>query len=83
MTGTESLIAQIYSAFNQRNIEGALAFMRDGVSWTKASGGGRVVGKEDIRAYWSRQWKEFDPHVDHSRCSTKRQAGFVYGSINS
>jgi hypothetical protein len=23
-----------------------------------------LVGKEEIRAYWSRQWKEFDPHVD-------------------
>src|SRR5262249_40552417 len=24
---------------------------------------GRVVGKKEIRAYWTRQWKEFDPHV--------------------
>ena len=64
MTTTESLIAQAYSAFNQRNIDGALALMNDNVSWPKASEGGRVVGKEEIRAYWSRQWKEFDPHVD-------------------
>jgi len=64
MTATESLIAQAYSAFNQRNIDGALALMSDSVSWPKASEGGRVVGKEEIRAYWSRQWKEFDPHVD-------------------
>ncbi len=64
MTDTESLIAQVYSAFNQRNIDGALAFMSDSVSWPKASEGGRVIGKEEIRAYWSRQWKEFDPHVD-------------------
>jgi hypothetical protein len=64
MTKTESVIAQVYSAFNQRNIDGALAFMSDSVSWPKASEGGRVVGKEEIRAYWSRQWKEFDPHVD-------------------
>jgi hypothetical protein len=64
MTKTESLIAQVYSAFNQRNIDGALAFMSDSVSWPKASEGGRVIGKEEIRAYWSRQWKEFDPHVD-------------------
>ena len=64
MTKTESLIAQVYSAFNQRNIDAALALMSDSVSWPKASEGGRVVGKEEIRAYWSRQWKEFDPHVD-------------------
>ena len=64
MTETESLITQIYSAFNQRNIDGALAFMSESVSWPKASEGGRVIGKEEIRAYWSRQWKEFDPHVE-------------------
>lgn len=64
MTKTESLIAQVYAAFNQRNIDEALAFMSDSVSWPKASEGGRVVGKEEIRTYWSRQWKEFDPHVD-------------------
>jgi hypothetical protein len=64
MTKTASLIAQAYSAFNQRNIDGALALMSDNVSWPKASEGGRVVGKEEVRAYWSRQWKEFDPHVD-------------------
>jgi hypothetical protein len=64
MMKTENLIAHVYSAFNQRNIDGALAFMSENVSWPKASEGGRVVGKEEIRAYWSRQWKEFDPHVD-------------------
>jgi len=64
MTTTESLIAQAYSAFNQRNIDAALKLMSDSVSWPKASEGGRVVGKEEIRAYWSRQWKEFDPRVD-------------------
>jgi hypothetical protein len=38
--------------------------MSENVSWPKASEGGRVVGKEEIRAYWARQWKEFDPHVE-------------------
>ena len=60
---TESLIAQIYAAFNQRDIDGVLAHMSDTVSWPKASEGGRAIGKEEIRAYWTRQWKEFDPHV--------------------
>jgi hypothetical protein len=64
MANTQTLIAKVYSAFNQRDIDGALALMSEDVSWPKASEGGRVVGKEEIRAYWSRQWKEFDPHVD-------------------
>jgi hypothetical protein len=64
MANTQALIAQAYSAFNQRNIDGALALMSDNVSWPRASEGGRVVGKEEIRAYWTRQWREFDPHVE-------------------
>jgi hypothetical protein len=61
---TQMLIAEAYSAFNRRDIDGALALMSENVSWPKASEGGRVVGKEEIRAYWTRQWKEFDPHVE-------------------
>ena len=38
--------------------------MTEDVSWPKASEGGRVVGKEEIHAYWTRQWGEFDPHVE-------------------
>ena len=64
MANTQTLIAQAYSAFNQRNVDGALALMSENVSWPKASEGGRVVGKEEIRGYWTRQWKEFDPHVE-------------------
>ena len=64
MPNTQSLIAQAYSAFNRRDIDSALALMSENVSWPKASEGGRVVGKEAIRSYWTRQWKEFDPHVE-------------------
>jgi len=64
MPNTQTLIAQAYSAFNRRDIDSALALMSESVSWPKASEGGRVVGKEEIRLYWSRQWKEFDPHVE-------------------
>ncbi len=64
MTNPQMLIAEIYSAFNQRNIDSALARMSNNVSWPKASEGGRVIGKQEICAYWSRQWKEFDPHVE-------------------
>jgi hypothetical protein len=61
---TQRLIAQAYSAFNHRDIDGALALMSENISWPKASEGGRVTGKDEIRSYWIRQWKEFDPHVE-------------------
>jgi hypothetical protein len=64
MPTTQTLLAQAYSAFNRRDIDSALALMSENVSWPKASEGGRAAGKEEIRAYWTRQWKEFDPHVE-------------------
>jgi hypothetical protein len=64
MPNTQMLIAEAYSAFNRRDIDRALALMSENVSWPKASEGGRAVGKEEIRAYWTRQWREFDPHVE-------------------
>jgi hypothetical protein len=64
MAGTRTIIEKAYSAFNQRDIDSALALMTEDVSWPKASEGGKVVGKEEIRAYWTRQWGEFDPHVE-------------------
>lgn len=64
MPDTQQLLARAYAAFNHRNVDGALALMSETVSWPKASEGGRVVGQDEIRAYWTRQWKEFDPHVE-------------------
>jgi len=63
MADTKTLIAQAYSAFNRRDIDSALAVMSENVDWPKASEGGRAIGKEAIRAYWTRQWAEFDPNV--------------------
>ncbi len=64
MADTKTLIEQAYSAFNKRDIDGALTLMTQDVSWPKASEGGKVVGKEEVRAYWTRQWAVFDPHVE-------------------
>ena len=64
MANTKTIIEQAYSAFNKRDIDSVLTLMTQDVSWPKASEGGKVVGKEEIRAYWTRQWGEFDPHVE-------------------
>jgi hypothetical protein len=64
MQEVERTLRAVYSAFNQRDIDGCLQRMTDDVSWPKASEGGSVTGKEEIRAYWTRQWSEFDPHVE-------------------
>src|ERR1700751_2842735 len=64
MADTKAIIEHAASALNKRDIDGALALMTQDVSWPKASEGGKVVGKEEIRAYWTRQWRDFEPHVE-------------------
>jgi len=64
LANLKTIIERAYIAFNHRDIDAALALMTEDVTWPKASEGGKVVGKEEIRAYWTRQWSEFDPHVE-------------------
>jgi ketosteroid isomerase-like protein len=55
---------RLYDAFNRRDVESVLAVMRDDVDWPNAWEGGRLVGRDAIRDYWSRQWTEIDPSVE-------------------
>ena len=58
------LLKAAYAAFNARNIDAALATMTPDVSWPKAFKGGFVRGHQAVRAYWTEQWSEIDPHVE-------------------
>ena len=61
---TEALLRHTYDAFNARDIPGVLAQLTDDVDWPNAWEGGRVVGHDALRDYWTRQWAELDPRVE-------------------
>jgi hypothetical protein len=58
------LIRAAYAAFNARDIDATLALMTSDVAWPKAFKGGFVRGTEEVRAYWTQQWSEINPHVE-------------------
>ena len=58
------LLRAAYAAFNARDIDAALALMTPDVAWPKAFKGGFVRGTEEVRAYWTEQWSEVNPHVE-------------------
>ena len=58
------LLRAASSAFNARDIDAALALMTPDVAWPKAFKGGFVHGSEEVRAYWTEQWSEINPHVE-------------------
>ena len=57
-------ILQAYTAFNARNIDQVLSLMNTDVHWPNGWEGGYVEGHEQVRDYWTRQWKEVNPVVE-------------------
>ena len=58
------LLRAAYAAFNTRDVDAALVFMTSDAVWPRAFKGGFVQGQQAIRAYWTEQWSEINPHVE-------------------
>lgn len=58
------LLRAAYTAFNARDIDAALALITASVHWPKAFKGSFARGPEKVRAYWTEQWSEINPHVE-------------------
>jgi ketosteroid isomerase-like protein len=54
---------EVYDAFNRRDTGRVFATLAEDVSWPNAWKGGRLVGREAVRAYWAEQWNEINPEV--------------------
>jgi ketosteroid isomerase-like protein len=61
------LLTRTYAAFNARDIEPLLASLHPNVEWPNGMSGGYVYGREAVRAYWTSQWRQIDPHVEPIR----------------
>lgn len=64
MPSRHELLTNVYAAFNRRDIDSVLALMRPDVDWPNGMEGGRVRGRDEVRAYWTRQWSMIDPRVE-------------------
>lgn len=82
MSRDEDTLRAAYKAFNARDVDAALELMHPEVDWPNAWEGGRVVGREEVAAYWTRQFESiqsmvtpesFDPQPDGSIVVTVHQ----------
>ena len=64
MPTPQDQIPALYRAFNDREIEAVLELMHPDVDWPNAWEGGRVHGREAVRAYWTRQFQEISGQVE-------------------
>jgi ketosteroid isomerase-like protein len=60
----EETLRRTYRAFNDREIETVLDLMHPEVDWPNAWEGGRVVGRDAVRDYWTRQFAQISSNVE-------------------
>jgi ketosteroid isomerase-like protein len=60
----EETLRAAYRAFNARDIEAAVALMHPEVDWPNAWEGGRIVGRDAVRDYWTRQFAAISSRVE-------------------
>lgn len=58
------LLCDLYDAFNRRDIDTILRHLAADVDWPNAWEGGRAIGHDAVRDYWTRQWAAIDPTVE-------------------
>jgi ketosteroid isomerase-like protein len=63
----ETVLRSAYEAFNERDIDAAIALMHPEVDWPNAWEGGRVRGHDEVRDYWTRQFAAISSHVEPER----------------
>jgi hypothetical protein len=64
LTKEREVLQAAYRDFNARKLDDVLARLHPDVEWANGMEGGRVSGREGVRAYWARQWAILDPRVE-------------------
>ena len=77
MTIDRQLLQQAYAAFNDPDIDAALATMHNDVVWPNGMEGGSIYGHSGVRDYWLRQWRLINPHVEPVRFETDQTGASV------
>lgn len=59
----EALLTGLYEAFNRKDVEAVVAALHPAVDWPNYLDGGRINGREAVRAYWERQFALVSPEA--------------------
>lgn len=73
----EGALRRAYGAFNQGDIESAIALMCEDVDWPNTIEGGRERGQDAVRGYWTRLRGLLVPRVEPLRFRVDEQGRIV------
>jgi len=77
MTDEREILRNAYRDFNARNIDAVLSRMHPQVEWANGMEGGHVHGKEEVRAYWTRQFNTLNPQVEPVHIEPAKNGSWV------
>jgi hypothetical protein len=77
MTNEREILQNAYRDFNARNIDAVLSRMLPEVEWANGMEGGHVHGRDEVRAYWTRQFTTLSPHVEPLRIEPDEHGNWV------
>ena len=63
MSSNRQFLQNLYDAFNNREIETIISFMRPNVKWANGVEGGFVYGRDAVREYWTNQFKDIQAEL--------------------
>jgi ketosteroid isomerase-like protein len=75
------MFQDLYAAFNARDLDAVLEKLAPDVDWANGFQGGRVHGREAVRAYWTDQFEQFHPRVEATSV-TEREDGKVEVAVH-
>ncbi len=70
MSSNQQLLQNLYDAFNKREIETIIPMMRPDVKWANGLEGGFVHGRDQVREYWTDQFKAIQPELEALKFET-------------
>ncbi len=70
MRDNQEFLQNLYDAFNNREIETIISFMRPDVKWANGVEGGFVYGRDAVREYWLNQFKHIQPELETLKFET-------------
>lgn len=70
MSSNQEFLQNLYDAFNNREIETIISFMRPDVKWANGVEGGFVYGCDAVREYWINQFKNIQPELETLKFET-------------
>ena len=70
MRDNQEFLQNLYDAFNNREIETIISFMRPDVKWANGVEGGFVYRRDAVREYWTNQFNDIQAELETLKFET-------------